>query len=169
MATPPYNILHEIIGRVQELSDAVAPLNNQRNNTSGSAVSQLPARASTSNQGQSSMRTAVEEEVSRAFNRPSFQSQVSVTATPPVKSSWTSGPLFGLRRNFQGRSGGSKPKKPKQQTGPFLRDVVHLTGPEDRIVPRQGVRIWLSEHGHILSGFEFYKERSACQAKLAIK
>ena len=44
-----------------------------------------------------------------------------------------------------------------------------LTGPEDRIVPRQGVRVWLSEHGHILSGFEFYKEWNACQVELAIK
>ncbi len=29
MANPPYNILYEIMGRVQELSNAVAP--NQRN------------------------------------------------------------------------------------------------------------------------------------------
>ena len=72
MANPPYNILQEIMGRVQELSNAVAP-SNQRNIA------------------------------------------------------------------------------------------------DDTIVPRQGVRVWLSEHGHILSGFEFFKEWNACQVELAIK
>ncbi len=120
----------------------------------------------TSNQAQSqTSASTVEGEVSRVFNRQPSQA----SATPHVRSSQSSGPLFGIRRHFQGRSGGSKPKKPKQPCGPFLRDLVLLTGPEDTIVPRQGVRVWLSEHGHILSGFEFYKEWNACQVELAIK
>ena len=115
--------------------------------------------ASTNSQAQIPT-SVVEEEVSRVFSRHSSHSQEN--ATPHVRSSRSSqsAPLFGLRRHFQGRSGGSKPKKPKQPCGPFLRDVVLLTGPEDTIVPRQGVRVWLSEHGHILSGFEFYKPPS---------
>ena len=44
-----------------------------------------------------------------------------------------------------------------------------LTGPNDKIVPRQGNRVWLSEHGHILTGFQFYKEWNAAQVKIAIK
>ena len=244
MANPPYNILCEIMGRVQELSHAVAPLNqrhntnamtmsnsnsalassstsnqaqistrlsdavaplNQRHDTNAMTMSNSnSASTSTSNQAQISTRlsnavaplnqrnhtnaisnsamlastnsqaqipaSVVEEEVSRVFCRHSSYSQEN--ATPHVRSSrssQSSAPLFGLRRHFQGRSGGSKPKKPKQPCGPFLRDVVLLTGPEDTIVPRQGVRVWLSEHGHILSGFEFYKEWNASQVELAIK
>ena len=150
-----------MMGRVLELSNAVAP-SNQRNIPNAST-----SVASTSNQTQATPST-VEEEVSRVFNRQSSQPQVSVT---PYRrnSSQSSAPLFGLHRHFQGRTGGSKAKKSKQPSGPFLRDVILLCGPDDTIVPRQGVRVWLSEHGHILSGFEFFKEWNACQVELAIK
>ena len=63
-----------------------------------------------------------------------------------------------------------KNKKYKIPSGPFLRDVVVLlTGPNDKIVPRQGNRVWLSEHGHMLTGFQFYKEWNASQVEIAIK
>ena len=41
--------------------------------------------------------------------------------------------------------------------------------PRDKIVPRQGARLWLSEHGHILTGFQFYKEWKDCQVETSIK
>ena len=47
--------------------------------------------------------------------------------------------------------------------------MVLLTGPSDKIVPRQGACVWLSEHGHILTGFQFYKEWKDCQVEIAIK
>ena len=156
MATPPYNIVSELLDRVQELSNAVATRNH--GNTPGRP------RITSSNHNQTS---TVEQEVSRVFNRPPAISGQS--SSTPLRRSGNSSPLFALRRNFRGGSGGSKPKKPKQQSGPFLRDVVLLTGPSDKIVPRQGARVWLSEHGHILTGFEFYKEWKDCQVEIAIK
>ena len=165
MATPPYNIVSELLERVQELSNAVATPSQTSNRT---------RQSSTSSTNQNSI---IEEEVSYIFNRPSSQTQNSnirqpnqnTTPRPPRNSA----PLYHLRRNYQDtcRSRGSKPKKCKQASGPFLRDVVLLTGPEDTFVPRQGIyiRIWLWEHGHILNGFEFYKEWNECQVELAIK
>ena len=168
MAVPPYNVVSEILDRVQELSNAVAPLSQTSNRTR----IQSPRTVTSSNRA-SSQNSTVEEEVSSVFNRPSSQSQSNnITLSSPNTTSRgpsNSGPLFHLRRNYQGRSGVSKPKKRKQASGPFLRDVVLLTGPGDKLVPRQGARIWLSEHGHVLSGFEFYKEWNECQVELAIK
>ena len=53
MANPPYNILYELMGRVQELSNAVAPNQRNTNPVSNSAS----ALASTSNQAQISTST----------------------------------------------------------------------------------------------------------------
>ena len=86
------------------LSNAVAPL-NQRNHTN--AISNSAMLASTNSQAQIPT-SVVEEEVSRVFSRHSSYSQEN--ATPRVRSSrssQSSAPLFGLRRHFQGRSGGS--------------------------------------------------------------
>ena len=55
-----------------------------------------------------------------------------------------------------------------QVSEPFLRDVVLLTGPNDKIVPRQGNHVWLSEHGHMLTGFQFYKKWNASQVEIPI-
>ena len=39
-----------------------------------------------------------------------------------------------------------------------MKDVILLGGPDDDKVPRQGIRVWLMENQHILSGVQFQKE-----------
>ena len=50
----------------------------------------------------------------------------------------------------------------------FLRDLVFLSGPNDTVVPRQGARVLLSEHGHIIYGCQFTKNMSAAQVETRI-
>ena len=168
MATPPYSIVSELLDRVQELSHAVNNTGAHRNNE---VLSETPTQNTVQN-------TSIQQEVCRVFNRPPRRENLNRDQQQPIPQSTystrsTSGnqsrPIFGLRRNFSGRQNGSKPKKRKIPSGPFLRDVVLLTGPNDKIVPRQGNRVWLSEHGHILTGFQFYKEWNAAQVEIAIK
>ena len=51
---------------------------------------------------------------------------------------------------------------------PFVRDLVLLSGPNDVIVPRQGGRLMLMEHGHVVSGCRFTKAMNSAQVELAI-
>ena len=51
---------------------------------------------------------------------------------------------------------------------PFLRDLILLSGPSDTTVPRQGVRVELSEHGHIITECQFTKNMTAAQVEIRI-
>ena len=44
--------------------------------------------------------------------------------------------------------------------GPFTRDLILLSGPDDKNVPRQGTKVFLQESGHIINAFQFMKEWS---------
>lgn len=53
-------------------------------------------------------------------------------------------------------------------TGPFTRDLILLSGPDDKNVPRQGTKLFLQENGHIISAFQFMKEWSDIEVTLQI-
>ena len=56
---------------------------------------------------------------------------------------------------FRGKGKGKSVVK-----GPFMRDVILLTGPRVNSVPRQEKRVWLTENGFVISGFQLQKEWS---------
>jgi hypothetical protein len=55
---------------------------------------------------------------------------------------------------------GKDPKTKKVSTGPFSRDIILLSGPDDKDIPHQGSKVFLQENGHIISAFQFHKEWS---------
>ena len=52
--------------------------------------------------------------------------------------------------------------------GPFTRDLILLSGPDDKNVPRQGTKVFLQESGHIINAFQFMKEWSDVELILQI-
>ena len=51
--------------------------------------------------------------------------------------------------------------EPAVDNRPFLRDLILLSGPDEKVVPRQGARLLLMENGHIVTGCRFTKDLSA--------
>jgi len=130
-------------------------------------------------------RHAVNQEVSRAFNRgsrtgssqpgtssstttspsSSSSSSIGVQSTSSeviqISSNRNSAPKFRLAYNFM-RGSKRQQKTPKKSTkqpsGTFVKDVILLGGPEEDKVPRQGARVWLFENNHIVSGANIRKE-----------
>ena len=97
----------------------------------------------------------------------------SVTSSSLVKHQ--SGPLYSMRRNFSSfrsaqyrssRKGKGKATKP---TGSFTRDVILLTGPNDKDFPRQGNRVYLQEKGHVIMAFPFEKEWSEAEVEFKLR
>jgi hypothetical protein len=103
----------------------------------------------------------VSNEVARLFRGSrSGQSAIPPSHGSPSDSSSTSivaPPRFRLARNF-GRQQHGKKKRDHIITGPFMKDIILLGGPQDDKVPRQGTRVWLMESQHILSGAQLRKE-----------
>jgi hypothetical protein len=64
---------------------------------------------------------------------------------------------------------GKDPKTKKTSTGPFSHDIILLSGPDDKDIPRQGSKVFLQENGHIISAFEFHKEWSDIDVELEIR
>ena len=71
-------------------------------------------------------------------------------------------PIYLVRRNFGGRSvhRGKQKSTTKRlvMQGPFLRDLVSLSGPNGDLVPRQSMKLWLKEDGHVMCGIELQKQ-----------
>ena len=99
----------------------------------------------------------------------------------------TTTPLYNARRYFNNqrtairnrRSSGSSatPSATSSRTsrlgrrgtiGPFTRDLILLSGPDDKNVPRQGTKVFLQESGHIINAFQFMKEWSDVELILQI-
>ena len=96
---------------------------------------------------------------------------------PPNKSGSASRTyLPSFRRQFCNSSSSSntyrargKGKVKSIVKGPFMRDVILLTGPDVNKVPRQGKRVWLMENGFMISGFELQKEWSECVVEACLR
>ena len=51
---------------------------------------------------------------------------------------------------------------------PFMHDLVLLSGPNDVLVPCQGARLMLMEHGDVVTGCRFTKAMNSGQVELTI-
>ena len=76
-----------------------------------------------------------------------------------------------FRRNFQSSSNPfrGKGKGKSVVKGPFMRDVILLTGPDVNSVPRQAKRVRLMENGYVISGFQLQKEWSECVVEACLR
>ena len=103
--------------------------------------------------------------------------QASVAVSPSPQRFQEQNPKYTRRHFGNQRSAiesnrwrkGKDPKTKKVSTGPFLRDIILLSGPDDKDIPRQGSKVFLQENGHIISAFEFQKEWSDIDVELEIR
>ena len=78
--------------------------------------------------------------------------------------------LMNMRRigNSTSTSRSSRSRSRLPDNSPFLCDLVLLNGPTTNIVPRQGARFVLMEHGHVLSACRFTKGMTEIQVEATI-
>ena len=100
------------------------------------------------------------------------------SAVPPPNQSGSASRTYmpSFRRQFCNSSSSSntyrgrgKGKVKSVVKGPFMRDVILLTGADVNKVPRQGKRVWLMENGFTISGFELQKEWSECVVEACLR
>lgn len=128
--------------------------------------------------GESPRASAVNDEVSQAFNRgrrpetnntqhltstnianTARANTSMITAPSPVSNPRRYFPALNYNRRFLSSSNSQRQaKKKKVPSGPFIRDIILLSGPEVNVVPRQSVKVQLMESGHIIYGFQLMKE-----------
>ena len=78
-------------------------------------------------------------------------------------------PSFRRKFNSTNNPFRSKGKGKSVVKGPFMRDVILLTGPNVNKVPRQAKRVWLMENGFVISGFQLQKEWSDCVVEACLR
>jgi hypothetical protein len=105
------------------------------------------------------------------------QASVAVAVSPSSEPLQERNPKYTRRYFSNHRSAiksnrwkrGKDPKTKKVSTGPFSRDIILLSGPDDKDIPRQGNKVFLQENGHIISAFEFQKEWSDIDVELEMR
>ena len=113
--------------------------------------------------------SSVNAEVSRVFGRSQVNPSSSLTQNAVASSSHF------RRLTNMGRIGTSnirnrtnRPRSKAKENIPFLCDLILLAGPAESVVPRQGRRIALTEHGHVLSACQFSKAMNEVQVETTI-
>ena len=175
--TKSREILSQLIDRVGDLSDALDAQENSNN--------QIRSRRE--------QNEDTETEIRRVFGRSSNRNSSSSTSTasapvqsgppPTVPQSQNSAPLYSMRMNFSNQRtnnrsrwqsvGDSRRGKRRAASsvpsGPFSRDIILLSGPKAKEVPRQSTKVTLQEKGHIINAFQFRKEWTGIDVELGIR
>ena len=98
----------------------------------------------------------------------------SPASTSSTINQWTTNRYrpYRVRQFFRGKhplpSARREGKRSTADNKPFMRDLVLLSGPDDRVVPRQGTRPTLNERGHVISGCRFTKSQSVIEVARTI-
>lgn len=149
------DIVRQLITSVKQLSDQMASGSQPR--SVDNEISQVFGRSRATNAGPSSTI--------------STSSGIGVGGNSSCASQ--AGGLSHFRRlSNQRRIGSNVNKRTKKarlpDSSPFLCDLVLLNGPTTNVVPRQGARVTLMEHGHVLSACRFTKAMTEIDVELTI-
>ncbi|XP_046861591.1 uncharacterized protein LOC124454884 [Xenia sp. Carnegie-2017] len=165
-------ILSQIFNRIEELSDALASTEASSNNYASVEVHDSVENEVRKTFGQHSLSSGMEVNQSSNTTQSHCTNHASVTAS----SSHLATPSYNTRRYFGDQRSTMRSnrrrkcsKSKKVSTGPFSRDLILLSGPDDKNVPRQGGKVFLQENGHIISAFEFHKEWTDIDVELEIR
>ena len=82
---------------------------------------------------------------------------LEVLALPAAPTSFQRQCTNSGHNRFRGKGKGKSVVK-----GPFMRDMILLTGSDINSVPRQGKRMWLMENGHVISRFQLQRVVRVC-------
>nr|XP_046254833.1 uncharacterized protein LOC124064426 [Scatophagus argus] len=141
----------------QELSGGSTEAAALLNNVLASAETiRTPSNATTTGQ-QSHVASGCDTGESRLTTLSPFSGRTGLPqpAAGPVR---TSVPRYQAEQSFgTWTSGTSRRRACAQQHDHFNKDVILLPNPSWAIVCKQGTKVWLHKHGHILSAFEFQK------------
>ena len=157
-------IIGELLDRVEQLSEAISTRAN-------SEVNEEVRRVFGSNRGRGddTINTGNTNSESPETARAS-QATSSRQDALPVRR----GGVFGVRRYFPTRQRPSSSIRRTKNSArpidnkPFLRDLILLSGPNETTVPRQGVRVLLSDNGHVVTACQFTKGMSETQIETKI-
>ena len=149
------DIVRQLITSVQQLSDQMASGSQPR--SVDNEVSQVFGRSRATNRGPSS----------------TISTSTGIGAGGNSSCASQAGSLSHFRRlSNQRRIGSNVNKRTKKaklpDSSPFLCDLVLLNGPTTNLVPRQGARVTLMEHGHVLSACRFTKAMTEIDVELTI-
>jgi len=156
-------ILSDILGRIEELSEAI---NEPKENKNPS----VPENRSNS----------VDDEVRKVFNHGSNSAMCSrrPMAKPPTgsytyKPQSSPAPAYTMKRNYSWKnprsSLASAKSKKLSRPRPFTRDMILLSGPDDVDVPRQSTRLRLEESGHVICQYSFSREWNEVDVELNVR
>ena len=160
------NIIRQLLNRVEELSEAISPQQNNNGNIN----------AEVRNVFTGSTRSRPQEDRARQqlVSQVPQGGQLGATASSRVDRLPIRRSAFGIRRNFPGqRSMSSQSRRRRNRTAaidkkPFLRDLILLSGPDETTVPRQGARVLLTQNGHVINACRFTKDLSAALVEITI-
>ena len=168
--TSSVNTATENVGRSGNVEEEVRSGFSGYFQSSNPTSSAATASAATSARVQNDVSAPIVQRISPA---PSLQHQRGSISTP----------VYNVRRNFSNQRNGttrsinrrpsrttrSQTRSRKGAAGPFIRDLILLAGPNDGHIPRQGTKVLLQEHGHVINAFEFMKEWSDVEIILQIQ
>ena len=152
MADTASEMVQQIIDSVNELSGQMASRDQQRSNLN-TEVSRIFGRS----------RATIPANSSGTGN---FSSQTNTSNAMSGSGTSHFRRLMNMRRigNSTSTSRSSRSRSRLPDNSPFLCDLVLLNGPTTNIVPRQGARFVLMEHGHVLSACRFTKGMTEIQS-----
>eukprot|EP00794_Sanderia_malayensis_P020750 gene20750-22778_t len=147
----------ELAARVGELSSAIAQCEQSDGISSGRERSQASGNSTNVEQEISHLfrprngMPTTDERSRSTFIRPSPRPSGNAInpLSSPALSDQAMAPIYAEAKINTKTTGGA---------GPFLRNIVLLSGPNDDLVPRQSTKLWLTEHGHVMSGIELQKQ-----------
>ena len=161
--------LRQLLQEVRVLSEQMSQQNQSNVNAQVSHVfgPSQEVRVLSEQMCQGNQSNVINAEVSRVFGR--SQGNPSSSLNQNASSSHFRR-LTNMRRigtsNMRNRRNKSRSKA--IENTPFLCDLVLLAGPTASAVPRQGKRVALTEHGHVLSACKFSKAMSEVQVETTI-
>lgn len=178
-------IVRQLISRIEELSQAVSPSDSLRNsnNIINGEVWRIFTATGTARVGVGATNENNEASNIVTATRPATSiHQVPRTGQPyviPSSSREERLPIrrdaFSARRYFPSQrvrqlapSSRRRANRMNVDERPFLRDLILLSGPGDTVVPCQGARLLLTEHGHVITACRFIKSLTPAQVEVNI-
>lgn len=153
-------LINNILARVEELSEVISPFR------------------------ENSELSSINEEVARSFNRGGRGHDINLQQSTAMSSTGTSFatvssieprqyfPAMKHNKRILNSSSSSRKKQSKMKkgpSGPFIRDIVLLSGPNVNAVPCQSARVNLVENGHIILGFQLMKEWKGYEVEMHVR
>jgi hypothetical protein len=156
MADRTTNIVQRLLDRVEDLSQSLLSASSESgNNELNEEVNRVFGRTN---------RTGSSQQPQENIANPRRSTASMSTATHYQRAI---APRYQMPRNLTRRQHRAASQRPKASNNrnktPFMRDLILLARPKDTVVPRQGSKLLLIEHGHVITACQFRKDMNPAQ------